>query len=75
MRVWIVGNHAAASMQLRSTTQMEISGGMDLLFHVHNSHCAPMPPTQEWWEERFMCVDTTKEQVMKECSYPINEKC
>lgn len=66
MRVWIVGNHAIASMQWKSTTRMEITGGMDLVFHVHNSHCAPILQTQESWEARFMCVDTTKEQVNKE---------
>lgn len=74
MRVWTVANHATASMWWRSTTQMEITGGMALLFHVHNSHCAPMPLTLEWWEARFMFVDTTKGQVMKECLYPTNER-
>lgn len=74
VRVWTVGNPAAASMLWRSTTQMEITGGMDLLSHLPNSHCAPTPQTQEWWEARSMCVDTTKEQVMTEYPYPMNEK-
>lgn len=65
VRAWTVANHATALMQLRSTTQMEITGRMDLLFHVHSCHCAPMLLTQELWEARFMCVDTTKEQVIK----------
>ncbi len=65
VRVLTVANHATASMRWRSTTQMEITGGMDLLFLVHNSHCVPMPLTREWWEARFMFVDTTKEQVKK----------
>ena len=66
VRVWITGNHATASLQWKSTTRMEITGGMDLVFHVHNSHCAPILLMQEWWGARFMCVDITKEQVNKE---------
>lgn len=58
-----MGNPAAVSMLWRSTIQMEITGGMVLLSPVPSFHFVAMPQMQEWWEERFMCVDTTKKQV------------
>lgn len=65
MREWTVGNHATVSMLWRSTTQTKIPGEMDLLSPVPSFHCAPMLQMQEWSGGRFMCVDTTTEQVRK----------
>lgn len=65
VKEWTVDNLADVLMLLRSTTLMEITGGMDLLYHVPSFPCAPLHQMQEWWEARFMCVDTTKEQVTK----------
>lgn len=59
------GNHATVWMPWRSTIQMMITGGMDLLSHAPSLLCTPMPRMQELWGERFMCVDTTKKQVRK----------
>lgn len=63
VRVWTVGSPATALMQWRSTILMVIFGGKGLVFHVHSSPYAPADLTQEWLQERFMCVDTIKEQV------------
>lgn len=43
---------------------MVIPGGTGLVFHVHSCPYAPAAQMQAWWQERFMCVDTTKEQVI-----------
>lgn len=43
---------------------MVIPGGTGLVFHVHSCPYAPVALMQAWWQERFMCVDTTKEQVI-----------
>lgn len=64
MRVATAGSHAAASMQWRSTTLTAISGGTGLVFRVHSCPYAPVDLMQARWRERFMCVDTTKEQVI-----------
>lgn len=64
VRVRIVDNHATVSVWWRSITQMEITGERDLLSLVLNCHCAPLLRMQEWWAARYMCVGTTKQQVM-----------
>lgn len=69
VRVWTVDNPVTVSTLWRFTTQMEIIGGMDLLCHVLSFHCVPTPPMLVLWEERFMFVDITKEQVMKKYPY------
>lgn len=66
MKVLTAGSHVTVSMLWRSTMQMVITGGTALPSRVLNSPCTPMPLMQEQWEARFMCVDTTKEQVMKQ---------
>lgn len=69
VRVWTVDNPVTVSALWRFTTQMEIIGGTDLLCHVPSFHCVPTPPMLVLWEERFMFVDITKEQVMKKYPY------
>lgn len=64
MRVVTAGSRATASMQWRSTILMAISGGTGLVFRVHSCPYAPTDLMQALWQERFMCVDTTKEQVI-----------